>query len=54
MLKNYRLIKKNTLRAKWAEELKAKKEELGDFYKCKVINKQYMVKIELSSLTQVY
>jgi len=38
-MKNYRLIKKNIFRAKWAEELKAKEEELGDFYKCKVISK---------------
>ena len=50
MLKNYRLIKKNTPRAKWAEELKAKEEELGDFYKYKVISKQYIVKAESSSL----
>ena len=39
MLKNYKPIKKNTLRAKWAEEFKAKEEELGDFYKCKIIGK---------------
>ena len=51
MLKNYKLIKKNTLRAKQAEELKAKEEKLGDFYKCKVIGKQYIVKAELSLLT---
>ena len=39
IIKNYRLIKKNILRAKQAEELKAKEEELSDFYKCKVISK---------------
>ncbi len=41
---------KNTLRAKWAKELKLDKEELGNFYKYKVINKKYIVKAELSSL----
>ena len=39
MIKNYRPIKKNTPRAKWAEELKVEKEKPGDFYKCKVIGK---------------
>ena len=38
-MKNYRLIKKNIFRAKWAEELEAKEEELGNFYKYKVIGK---------------
>ena len=38
-MKNYRLIKRNILRAKWAKELKAKEEEPGDFYKCKIIGK---------------
>ena len=50
-MKNYRLIKKNTPRAKWAEELEAEEEEPGDFYKCKVIGKRYVVKAESSSLT---
>ncbi len=49
-LKNYGPIKKNTLRAKWAEELEAKVEELSNFYKYKVINKRYIVKAELSLL----
>ena len=39
MIKNYRLIKKNIPKVKQAEELKAKEEELGDFYKYKVIGK---------------
>ena len=50
MLKNYGLIKKNIFRVKWAKELKAKEEELGNFYKYKVISKQYIIKAELSSL----
>ena len=53
-MKNYRLIKKNTFRVKWAEELKAEEEELGNFYKYKVIGKQYIVKAESSLLIQVY
>ena len=52
-LNNNRLLK-NTLRAKWARELKLDKEELSNFYKYKVISKQYIVKAELSSLIQVY
>ena len=39
---------KNTLRVKWAKELKLDKKELGDFYKYKVISKRYIVKAKLS------
>ena len=49
-MKNYRLIKRNTPRVKWAKELKIKKEEPSDFYKYKVISKQYIIKAESSSL----
>ena len=41
---------KNTLKVKWAKELKLDKKELSDFYKYKVINKRYIVKADLSLL----
>ena len=34
--------------AKWAKELKLDKKELNNFYKYKVINKQYIVKVKLN------
>jgi len=37
-LSNNKLLK-NTLKAKWAKELKLDKEESSNFYKYKVINK---------------
>ena len=41
---------KNTLKVKWAKELKPDKKKLSNFYKYKVINKQYIVKAELDLL----
>ena len=43
-------LKRNIPRAKWAGELKLNKVELNKFYKNKVVNKQYIVKVELSLL----
>ena len=37
-------------REEWAGELKTKEVEPSQFYKNKVINKKYMVKVELSLL----
>ena len=47
-------LRKNILRVKWAKELKIEEIELGDFYKCKVINRRYIVKAESSLLILVY
>ena len=35
-------------RVKWVEEFKTKEVELSIFYKNKVINKRYIVKVELN------
>ena len=37
-------------KAKQAKELKLEEVKLGNFYKSKVINRQYIVKVELSLL----
>ncbi len=42
------------LKVKQVEELKSNKIKLSKFYKNKVINKRYIIKVELSLLIQVY